>query len=223
MSRTVKWTNETIQNYLINHIKKSIQNDVGLAIDAYMKDFFDNKNGDTKGFFAIPRLLFPEIDGLGSYITGNPRSTVLNIKTYLTDIMSQIDMRYGEYAAYIALIYRHGLLHQHEPKRFKSKGKEVGWMLWLGSTNLPVDVQRKNNHLQFAGNHLMLDTTLFYKDTLDSVDIAADEILKKYKKQFIKSYKEQLKFLTKSFLLKKYSGKSVLNKNDFKFIKNIKQ
>lgn len=221
MQNTIKWTNQAISNYLVNHIGRSIKNDVGVAIDAYMKDFFDEKSGDAKGFFAIPRLLFPEIDGLGSCLTGEPRSTVLNIKTYFREIMSQIDSRYGEYGAYIALIYRHGLLHQHEPKRFKFKGKEIGWMIWLGSQNLPADVQRKN-HLVFSGSHLMLDTTILYKDVLTSVDIAVDAIIKGYKSKFVRSYKEQHKYLTRYYLLRKYKGKAVLNAQDFNFFNKIK-
>lgn len=217
---TNNWTNKNIEDYLLNHIKKSIENDAGLAIDAYMQDLFNKKNGEGKGFFAVPRLLFPEIDGLGSYLTGKPKETVLNIKTYLTDILSQLDSRYADYAAYIALIYRHGLLHQHDPKKFKFKKVEIGWWLSVNSQNLPIDIQRKD-HLCFFQNCLMLNMTVFYQDTLNSVDIALKEIISKHRIEFQKSYKEQHKFLTKTFFLKKYRKNGILNEKDFSFLGNL--
>ena len=124
-----KYLDEQIKDYLINHIKQSIINDVGGAFPGWSSQL-QNK-GVASGFFAVPRMLFPEIDGLGSYITGNPKSTGLNIKTYLAEVLSKVNPKYKVYASFIVFIYRHGLLHQHDPKRFKYKNKEIGWELLM--------------------------------------------------------------------------------------------
>ncbi|MDA2936574.1 hypothetical protein MYX06_05135, partial [Patescibacteria group bacterium AH-259-L05] len=170
------YSDEQIKDYLVNHIKQSIENDVGIAIKGYMKSFFDN--GPHAGFFAVPRMLFPEIDGLGSYITGKPLYTGLNIKIYLSEVMSKIDVRYKDYAGFIVLIYRNGLLHQHSPKKFKFKRKEISWQ--FGVSNVPVDIQRRN-HLTIQNNTLKIDMNIFYNDVINSVDILVKMILDGYR------------------------------------------
>lgn len=134
--------------------------------------------------------------------------------------MAQIDSRYADYAAYIALIYRHGLLHQHNPKQFRYRNIKIDWCFSIGSQNLPIDIRRKQ-HLTFLQNCLTIDMTIFYQDTLNSVDLALKEILNKYKESFQKSYKEQHKHLTKISLMRKYKGKKILNGKDFSFLNNL--
>jgi hypothetical protein len=186
--KNLEWTDERIKSYLVDHIKRSIQNDAGIAINAYWKDWDKTKEG--KGFFAIPRLLFPEIDGLGSYITGNSGSTTENITQYFKTIMSKIDKRYDAFAAFIAVIYRHGLLHQHSPKNCVLDGENYGWQFAINSPNNPIEVQRKF-HLAFHRNVLLLDMNVFFKDVVDSVDLAVEEIISNHRQEFIKSINEQ--------------------------------
>lgn len=92
-----RYTDDQIKNFLINHIKQSIVNDVGGALHGWSNQI--HEKGYIAGFYAVPRMIFPEIDGLGSYITGEPRSTGLNIKIYLSDIMGSRNPRYKEVAA----------------------------------------------------------------------------------------------------------------------------
>lgn len=202
----------------MNHVKESIENDVGIAIRAYWNAFSKNKIG--AGFFAIPRMLFPEIDGLGAFLTGKPYSTGLNIKIYLTKIMGQLDIRYEQYAGFIAVIYRHGLLHQHTPKRFKSKNREFEWWFSINSPNSPLDVQRKF-HLVIKNNLLMIDMNVFYRDVLDSMDLVLEEILGNYRDQFVKVFKEQNRKFTRYGLLKGKDKKNYLTNGDFKFLEKI--
>ena len=105
------FTKKHFIDWLKNHVAQSIKDDVGNAMDTY-------SNLGT-GFFAVPRMLFPEIDGLGSYLTGKSESTSENITLYIREVMSQIDNRYRKLAVFITFIFRHGLLHQHSPKKFR--------------------------------------------------------------------------------------------------------
>lgn len=214
MTTTQDWTDDQIKDYLINHIQRSITNDVGVAIDAYWKDWSESKAKEGKGFFAIPRLLFPEIDGLGSYFTGTNDKTFNNITFYLKNVMSKIDGRYSTYAAFITLIYRHGLLHQHTPKRIiNNQGQEFGWWFAINSPNNPLEVQR-NYHLRIENNILMIDMNVFFQDVVHSVDIALEMIADSYKDQFQKSINEQNRLIPLSEILKR----SDVDQLDFKFM-----
>lgn len=194
------YDNQYIENFF-NNIKNSIVNDVGLAIKAYCSE---HHNGNiTSGFFAVPRLLLPEIDGMGAYITGNANSTASNIENYLEKIMSKIDNRYSLYSKFISKIYRHGLLHQHEPKNCKYQGRDAAWSFMVSNPNNPMEVQRKyhlvENLIKFDSSMknspfvLQTDMTLFYKDVVDSIDRMKQETKTTYRKTFDKARSEQLK------------------------------
>ena len=216
-----KLSDDDIKNYLLNDIKQSIINDCGTALEAYWEKF--SKDKISAGFFAIPRLLFPEIDGLGSYITGKPMCTGLNIKTYLETIMCQIDIRYSSFSSFIAFIYRNGHLHQHQPKRFKYRGKELGWWFSINSPNNPIDIQRKY-HLVINKDILMIDMNVFYLDVTNSIDIVLSIILKNTENKFQEAYKMQNKPLTKHALLnsKKRNRCRYIFPKDFKFVEQFK-
>ncbi len=207
-----KSTDIQIRNYLINHIKQSIINDVGGAMLGWSSQI--HQNGMIAGFYAVPRMIFPEIDGLGSFITGNPHSTGLNIKTYLSEIMGAKNPKYKRVAAFMVFVYRHGLLHQHEPKWFSYRKKVIGLQFTIGNQNNPREVQA-SNHLIFKENVLNLDANNFYYDVVDSIDGFAEDIITKYRSSFEKSIKEQAKPLTKTELLRK---NNYLSEQDFSFL-----
>jgi len=215
ISKTNQWTDDQIKDYLINHIQQSIKNDVGIAIDAYWKDWSNNKEQAGKGFFAIPRLLFPEIDGLGSYSTGkNKNNTFKNITFYFKNVMSKIDDRYAKFSSFITLIYRHGLLHQHTPKRIiNNQGVEFGWWFAINSPNNPLEVQRKY-HLRIKDQTLMIDMNVFCQDVVKSVEIATKMILKKYRQEFQESINEQNRLIPLTEILKRND----IVKQDFSFM-----
>jgi hypothetical protein len=205
------WSKIKIENYIKNEIQQSIKNDVGISLDAYWEEFSKNNRG--VGYFAVPRMIFPELDGLGSFITGKTESTFLNIKTYLQEVMSLVDARYYDFAVFIALIFRHGLLHQHSPKRFKYKNEDIGWNFRINSPNNPMALSRKR-HLVFDRSNLIIDMNLFFNDVIESVDLFLPMVTKKYKTNFEKSMRLQYKKLTRnSFLKRKY-----INKSDFPFL-----
>jgi len=210
-----KYTDDQIKNYLINHIKQSIINDVGGAFIGWSSQMHQKKH--IAGFYAVPRMLFPEIDGLGSYITGNPRSTGLNIKTYLSEVMGINKPRYKKVAAFMVFVYRHGLLHQHEPKWFSYKKKVIGLQFTIGNQNNPREVQA-SNHLVFTDNVLAIDANTFYYDVVDSLDGFVNDVISKYRNTFEASIRIQSKPLTKTELLYKRTNQYISEK-DFNFLK----
>lgn len=211
------WSKKRIENYLIDQVKESIKNDCGIAIKGYSQAAREEQR--FGGFYSIPRMLFPEIDSLGSYITGEPLSTSRNIKIYLQIILSKINPKYGEFAGFIVLVLRHGLLHQHSPKNFKYKSKFSGLAINLASPNNPISVERLH-HLQFSGRYLQISVNCLYNDLLDSFDYLLEYLFEKNNKQnFVKSINKQTKCLTKNFCLK--HNKKYICQKDFNFLKLI--
>ena len=208
------WDIAHITDYLLNDIKESLRVEVETAIQAYFTLNSTGKKGG--GFYSIPRLIFPEIDNLGSFLTGKPESTGENITKYLKEVVSKIDKRYAEFAGFLVVIFRHGLLHQHRPKTIIHKNKFVTSQIYIGSIYNPIELMRKN-HLVFKGNLFLIDVNVLYIDILNSVDILISEFSNgKYIDTFNKSMKIQQSPLLKSELLKKHQH--YLVEDDFKFL-----
>jgi len=208
--RKKTFTNDEIKLYLEN-IKTSIENDVGKILSTY--------SANMCGFFAIPRLLFPEIDGMGSFLTGEPGNATKNIIIYFKSVLSQQDSRYETYAVFITYVYRHGLLHQHNPKVFEYKKKYIGWEFGISNTNNPIEIQRPY-HLSFIGGTLQIDMNLFYKDVIDSIDKLYEMIVGSYRDIFTKSINEQSAPLNKTNILRR--KKDFIRQSDFVFFNKVK-
>ncbi|MDO8497422.1 MAG: hypothetical protein Q7S61_02650 [bacterium] len=206
------WNDDQIRDYLINHIKKSIIDDVGGALIGWSSQMHNKKY--IAGSFAVPRMLFPEIDGLGSYITGNPKSTGSNIKTYISNILGESNHKYKEFAGFIVFIFRHGLLHQHQPKEFTHNNKQIGWEFRISDPNNPIEVNEKY-HLEFKSDVLTIDANIFYRDIVNSVEGFAEDVITKYRSTFETSLDAQMKSLTKESLLKEVK---YLEDTDFTFL-----
>jgi hypothetical protein len=167
------WDVNHIEHYLINDIKESLKIEVGTAIQAYFTVNSTGKRGG--GFYSIPRLIFPEIDNLGSFLTGKPGSTGENITKYLKEIVSKIDNKYEVFAGFLVVIFRHGLLHQHGQKYFIYNNKYVSSEIRIGSIYNPIDAMRVR-HLTFENDRFLIDVNVFYNDILNSIDILNSEI-----------------------------------------------
>lgn len=198
---------------LFGSIKTSVVNDVGVALRGYCNEHKEGRI--TSGFFAVPRMLFPEIDGMGAYITGDARNTSGNIEKYLCEVMSRIDDRYSRYAKFMSTVYRHGLLHQHEPKNCMIDGRTGGWSFVISNPNNPIDFQRTRHHMvevgvfdqtQIKNNPFILQTdmTVFYEDVVASIDLFVIDVKGRYRSSFENARSEQLKVCYVNGLVNSY-------------------
>lgn len=195
-------------------IKKSLQNDVEPVIDLYMKHFF--KTNEGIGFFAIPRMLFPEIDNLGSYYAGEINNTAKNATSFIKAYFSKVSLEYMNKGAFIYLVYRHGLMHQHSPKLISYKKKNIGWAIHLSSNG----VVTTHTHLKLLGKTVQIDGRQLYKDLLSALDFYISDIKSEKKnliENFIKAHKEMGKPLNKTLVLKRY--KNYIKQQDLQFLK----
>lgn len=208
-----EYSKEGIVKYL-NEVKISLQNDVAPAIDLYMKHFF--KTNEGVGFFAIPRMIFPEIDNLGSYYCGEINNTAQNAIKFIKDYFVTANSEYKNKGALVYLIYRHGLMHQHTPKYISYKGKNIGWAIHLSSNGVVTG----STHLKLLGKTLMIDGRQLYLDLLTALDSYINDINSDKPnliQNFTKSFNVMQKPLSKALILRKH--KSYIKDSDFKFLK----
>lgn len=207
------YTKENIIRHLVN-IKKSLQNDIGPVIDLYMNHFFQTNEGI--GLFAIPRMLFPEIDNLGSYYTGEINNTAKNAISFIKTYFSKVNPEYLSKGAFIYLVYRHGLMHQHAPKFVSYRKKNIGWAIHLSSNG----VVTTRTHLRLLGKTVQIDGRQLYEDLLSALDFYISDIKSErisLIENFIKAHKEMKRPLGKTLLLKKY--RNFIKRVDLQFLK----
>jgi len=208
MKQDISNTNDALE--LLDEIKVSLERDAGLIIETYL-DYFD-KTKIGAGFYAIPRLIFPEIDNLGSYLAGNIENTSLNAIRFMKTYFSKINPDYKLKSAFIYYVYRHGLMHQHVPKFVSYKNNNVGWKIRISKPNT------NSSHLQLHGKTIIIDGRKFFEDTLNA--------LNEYKKDIVNNNRNVLNNLViahrimmqpekKSNLLRK----KYINQTDLNFFK----
>lgn len=152
----------TIKNEL-EKIRTSVINDVGTALEIYFKHASDT--GEGIGFWAIPRMLFPEIDGLGSFYAGDtePKNNSKNAVAFMREYFGRINPRYKEISGFIYHVYRNSLIHSHYPKNVVlTDDKKIFWMFGLNVSTV--------HHLKSSNNVLYIDCQAFYEDFLKTSD-----------------------------------------------------
>lgn len=182
-------------------IKKSIENDIGMAITLYMDYFFKTNKGI--GFFAIPRMIFPEIDNLGSYYAGEIKNTPQNSIHFMKDYFTRSNPEYLRKGAFIYYVYRHGLMHQHSPKFISYEGENIGWAIHLSNKGVA------SNNLKLFGRTVQIDGRMLYEDLLVAIDFYIKDIENDDSKlinNFITAHKEMNKPISKTEVLSRYSA-----------------
>lgn len=153
---------------ILKEIRESVKRDVIPVLNAYRnQENWIDKN--APGFWTIPRMIFPEIDGLarlryGRIInSGSSADAVKFIRGYFTK------SEYKQIGGFIYNVYRHGLLHSHFPKEMIICGKNRGWGVVIG-----INSEQKTRHLQFSlpskKEILTFDGEEFFNDFLSAID-----------------------------------------------------
>jgi hypothetical protein len=160
--------------YVLRDIRQSVRKD----IEPVLKAYFDESqwlDKDVPGFWTLPRLLFPEIDGLARLRYG--RQTDSGSASDLVQFMRDYfpGEEYKKVSGFVYYIFRLGLLHSHFPKQVLIDGRSYGWAVSLG--------QKKDTELKMVGNDLMLDSVKLYNDFLAAID--------KYMEEFSDPLKEK--------------------------------
>lgn len=157
--------NDEIKN-ILSDIRESMQRDVDPILKVYL-DKNNWANDHWPGFWTIPRILFPEVDGLGRLRYG--RSTDCGSSKSAVDFMREYFPRpeYKKISGFIYNVYRHGLMHSHSPKEMIINGKNRGWRINLSSHSSSLHLKFQDSKEKIFLNLGMMD---FYEDFLNAID-----------------------------------------------------
>ncbi len=101
-------------------------------------------NREEGGYFGVPRQLFSLIDFLGSTYTGKhkPGNSSRGAVKYIHEVMGsdEIDPNYKKNGKLMYDMYRHGIVHFFQPKKFELfDGTKVAWCVHKKGRNDTVD------------------------------------------------------------------------------------
>lgn len=190
----------------LDEVKRSLENDVGSIINVYIK------KGDS-GFFAILRLIFPEIDHLGSLYKGvnNQNEIASAAIEFMKTYFARVNPEYSNKAAFIYIIYRHGLIHSHSPKTMLyDKQLETGWRISMDG----------KQHLYYDGYRLSIDGPTFYNDFLKAISFYREDISNEKEglaRNFNIGFQYMLAHLNKGEMLKR----KYCSLDDFAFLNQL--
>lgn len=160
-------TKEEIKNFL-NEIKTSVSCEIKPLFSLY-SDYLEECY-TTPGMRSIPRIIFPEIDGLARLRYGYVKNR-WNSKLPVQFMREYFPIKqYKEISGFIYNVFRHGLVHSHWPKMMIISNKVVGWSMTISSQK---DNLLEKVHLTCPDpkkNHLNLNAWEFYEDFLASID-----------------------------------------------------
>jgi hypothetical protein len=101
---------------------------------------------DFGGDLSIPRQVFCYIDYLGSLCYGpGPRNNTRHAIKFIENYFGEIDERYKKFGELMYNMWRHGTVHEFDPKRYihSSRKYRMGWRSSKSS-----DQKERNRHLK---------------------------------------------------------------------------
>lgn len=197
----------------IQEIIYSIERDVVAALNAFNKH---NAINSTKiGFFAIPRMIFPEIDCLACLYLGNTEKTSQKAVKFMREYFGRVNILYKQVSGFFYKTYRHGLMHQHEPKNVTINGQNLFWQISMNHAKFHLKINKPSNHL-------ILDGSEFLNDFLKAAKLYLDDFNKDVNGIFLKNFNDAFLSMNKPIseeIIKKH-WKNVSIEIDLKFLKS---
>ena len=185
---------------VISHLELNLLTAINNDLVNVLK--FHSKVGG--GFHSIPREVFCYIDYLGSLRYGPPSQSKKAI-SFLEEYLRKINNRYVEVGRLIYELWRHGTVHEFDPKSLihSCKRYKVGWQ-----TNIKNRAAERNCHLECfkkygTKNSYLINVNLFQlsDDLISSINIFVAEL--KSNRQLNREVQSHFKQISKSSWLKK--------------------
>lgn len=179
----------------LDDIEISIKNDL---LDVIR--FHERKEKRTKvmgGFHNIPRSVFCYIDHLGELVFNHEiNDTSLRAVRYMEEyFVGKNAVLYKKLGALIYVMWRHGTVHEYDPKTLKLG---TNYLLWL--TVMSPKKENRRNHLKIFRMerkkkciyYLCVNNDQLIDDLIDSVHILKERLRKdtKLKKVVVENYKK---------------------------------
>lgn len=166
-------------DYLDKNVRDSIINDVK-DIAVYHSRHY---RGKSAGFFSIPRQVFCYVDYLGCLAFGYESGTKAAIKF----IHTYFPEKYQSFAELIYSMWRHGTVHEYEPKclfaGFPGEREMVVAVSWAASNSNRAKERKKNMTFvreKGSSRHLLLIVNIC--QLADDLLFSLDNFIKALKK-----------------------------------------
>lgn len=157
---------EQIKEYLRGDIKKSIVNDVFPCL---------NLDREESGHFAVPRLVLCYADFLG-YLYTNVSLSKSAVK-FIRDCFGEINSDYKKYGGLLYFAYRHGTVHEYEPKTIEmSNGQIIKWIIGKERTFFWEVDGNYYTHLKPKNSRFPISIKCLYDDLLKSIEVFIHKI-----------------------------------------------
>ncbi len=195
----------------LQEIKFFVNNDFQNAINCFEEKSRTNNN--QAGCYSLIRIIFPLIDHTAQLVGGSLYKTSRLLKGYICDYMGKINKRYKISAGLLVYMYRHGLLHQLQPKRIVYENMFVDWILYYREEDYcHLDCKKESDR----NIRLYFDIEQFANDFLISLDIYEGKLKidKNLRDNFSKALKEQED-------VNSYKKKDWLKCDDFKILETV--
>jgi hypothetical protein len=106
----------SVIGFLETKLLQTIENDIVAALVLH-------EERQLGGFYRIPRQVFCYVDYLGALCKGPPAATE-KAMFFMDTYLATIDRRYKKFDRLIYEIWRHGTVHEFDPKRLEHTGKK---------------------------------------------------------------------------------------------------
>ena len=149
----------------VHLIRIFVQGDFVHALEAFHKA--SKISNDFSGFYSLLRILFPVIDHVAQLVTGSTDSTTFSLKKYFSDYLSKVNPKYEEYSEVFVVIFRHGLLHQLQPKIANYQNIILEWELFYREEAFD---HLSSKNIENGRRRICIDVEQFAKDFMLSVE-----------------------------------------------------
>lgn len=160
---------KTVLSHLEKDIKKSIEDDIVRVLDFHERTRIG-------GYHSIPRLVFCYIDYLGSLLYGN--SSTANGIRFIEEYFPE---QYKEVSALMFCMWRHGTIHEYDPKVLRHNKTILGWL-----ENISSKQANKKDHLNIFKNKNKLVLGINENRLVEDLLIALKGLIGKINKKEIK-------------------------------------
>jgi hypothetical protein len=155
------------KRYLKDDLREQLTREIPPAVNAYLEEYRNTNVG--VGFYAVARMIFPEITFLGCLYKGSDEA--INAVGFLEKYAGSFDRRYQSLAAPVYVMYRHGLTHTAMPKIIeRDDGQCIGWRLTLNESASHLSIEKEG-----AIWRIVVSLEQLFADTIKALDnYAAD-------------------------------------------------
>jgi hypothetical protein len=121
----------SVIDYLEHNLSRVIRNDLVAVLQFHEKQ-------EISGFHSVAREVFCYIDYLGSIFRGPPAESEKAI-SFIETYMTKADRRYKQIGRLIYEMWRHGTVHEFDPKILKHSRRKysIGWL--TNNSSAPVN------------------------------------------------------------------------------------